>query len=152
MVLRKTGAIIGTRSEMTNIQKRKNKILTHKDIRDLLTCFAAAIELDQIRVDALTLEKFHPYYDYGMWRRVRRDHLQFIDQLLLTVDTIPSALLQRLTQLAVTYEPASIREVIVDLFSDAANGMCPPEEFETAELFFGWLIKDVSRRTTSGTD
>jgi hypothetical protein len=111
MVLRKTGAIIGTRSEMTNKQTTMDKTLTHKEIRDLLTCFAAAIELDQIRVDALTPEKFHPYYDYGMWRRVRRDHLQFIDQLLLTVDAIPSALLQRLTQLAETYEPASIRDL-----------------------------------------
>jgi hypothetical protein len=29
------------------------KTLTHEDIRDLLIGFAAAIELDQIRVDAL---------------------------------------------------------------------------------------------------
>jgi hypothetical protein len=123
-----------------------NKMLTHKDIRDLLTAFAASIELDQIRVDALRPEKFHVYYDDSMWRRCRREHLEFIDQLLQTVDTIPSALLQELTQLAVTYEPAIVREAIVDVFSQAASGMCPPEEFETAELFFGWLIKNASRR------
>jgi hypothetical protein len=130
---------------MTNTQAKQNE-LTHKDIRDFLTCFAAAIELDQIRVDALTPERFHPYYDDRMWRNCRRDHLEFIDQLLSTVGTIPLALLQGLTQLAVTYEPAIVREAIVDVFSEAASGMCPPEEFETAERFFGWLIKDASRR------
>jgi hypothetical protein len=135
---------------MTNTQTTTDRPLTHKDIRDLLTSFAATIELDQIRVDALTSEKFHPAYDDRMWRRCRRDHLEFIDQLLPTVDTIPSALLQRLSQLAATYEPEIIRELIVDLFSVAANGVCPPEEFETAELFFGWLINDASRRTAPG--
>jgi hypothetical protein len=39
------------------------KTLTTEDIRDLLNGFAAAIELDQIRVDAL-----HPDYDPDMWR------------------------------------------------------------------------------------
>jgi Alpha/beta hydrolase family len=34
--------------------------ITHDDIRDLLTGFAAAIELDQIRVDALPPEKISP--------------------------------------------------------------------------------------------
>jgi hypothetical protein len=125
-------------------------MLTHQDIRDLLTAFAASIELDQIRVDGLAPKKFHPAYDDSMWRRRRRDHLQFIDRLLLTVDAIPSALLQGVAQLAVTYEPASIREVILDLFCDAAYGVCPPEEFETAELFFGWLIMEASLRAERG--
>jgi hypothetical protein len=134
---------------MTNTQSER-KTLTYQDIRDLLAGFAANIELDQIRVDALTPEKFHPWYDDDMWRDYRRDHLEFIDQLLLTVDTIPPALLQSLAQLAITYEPATIREVLVGLFSEAATGMCPPEEFETAELFFGWLIKDASLRGAPG--
>ena len=135
---------------MRNTQTRMNKTLTHKDIRDLLTGFAASIELDQIRVDALAPEKFHPAYDDSMWRRYRRGHLEFIDQLLPTVDTIPSALLHELVQLAVTYEPAIVRQGLVDLFSEAATGACPPEEFETAERFFGWLIKDASRLRALG--
>ena len=135
---------------MTNTQTTMDKTLTHKDIRDLLTCFAAAIELDQIRVDALTPEKFHRYYDDRMWRNWRRDNLEFIDQLLQTVDTIPSALLQGLAQLTVTYEPAIVRETIVCLFAEAASGGYPPEEFETAERFFGWLIKDASCRKARG--
>jgi len=135
---------------MTNTQVTINTSITHKDIRDLLASFAASIELDQIRVDALRPEKFHAAYDDSMWRRCRRDHLEFIDRLLPTVDTIPSTLLQELAQLAVTYEPATVREEIVDLFSEAANGVCPPEVFETAELFFGWLIKNASRRRAAG--
>jgi len=121
-------------------------MLTHLDIRHLLTAYAASIELDQIRVDALPPEKLHPAYDGGMWRRYRHDHLNFINELLATVNTIPSALLQELALLAITYETAVVREAILDLFADAATGMCVAEEFESAALFFGWLIKDVSRK------
>jgi hypothetical protein len=38
------------------------KAITPEDVRDLLTGFVAAIELDQIRVDALPPEKFHRWY------------------------------------------------------------------------------------------
>jgi hypothetical protein len=78
-----------------------------------------------------------------MWRGCRRDHLDFINRLVPTVNTISSSLLQELGRLAVTYEPAIVREAIVDPFADAAYGLCPPEEFETAAKFFGWLIKDA---------
>src|SRR5215475_11912061 len=83
--------------------------LTREDVRDFLTGFAAAIELDQIRVDALPSEKFHPEYDEGMWRQWRRSHLVYIDQLLPTVDAIPPAILQELTQLALTCRPDIVR-------------------------------------------
>jgi hypothetical protein len=45
------------------------KTLVTEDIRDFLAGFAAAIELDQLRVDASTPEMFHPEYDDNMWRR-----------------------------------------------------------------------------------
>ena len=122
------------------------KALTPEDVRDLLTGFVAAIELDQIRVDALPPEKFHPWYSDSMWRHWRRDHIAYINQLLPTVNTIPSALLQELAQLAITYEPAVVGKTALDLFADAASGSCAAEELETAALFFGWLIKDVSGR------
>jgi hypothetical protein len=51
-----------TNMQMTNMQKRKNKTLTHKDIRDLLTGFAASIELDQIRVDALSPDRWYYWF------------------------------------------------------------------------------------------
>jgi hypothetical protein len=125
---------------------RMTKTLTPEDIRDLLTGFVAAIELDQIRVDALPPVKFHRWYSDSMWRRCRRDHIDYIDRLLPSVNTIPSALLQELAWLAITYEPAVVREAALSLFAEAASGSCPAEELETAALFFGWLIKDVSSR------
>ena len=90
--------------------------LTHQDIRDFLTSFAAVIELDQIRVDSLPRENFHPAYSDGMWRRWRRCHLNYIDHVLPTVNAIPSPLLQELTQLAITYEPSLVRATVIDLF------------------------------------
>jgi hypothetical protein len=128
-----------TRTAMT-------KTITPEDVRDLLTGFAAAIELDQIRVDALPAEKFHRWYSDSMWRNWRRDHVDYINRLLPTVNTIPSAQLQELAWLAITYDPAVVREAAVNLFAEAASGCCAAEEFETAGLFFGWLIKDVSGR------
>ena len=49
------------------------RIMT-SDVRDLLTCFAAAIELDQVRVDALPARKFHHLYSGSLWRMWRRHH------------------------------------------------------------------------------
>ena len=51
-------------------------------------------ELDQIRADALPPEKFHRCYSDSMWRNWRRGHVDYINRLLPTVNTIPSALLQ----------------------------------------------------------
>jgi hypothetical protein len=131
---------------MMNSQTKITTAVTHEEIRNLITGFAGAIELDQIRVDVLRDEIFHPAYDGSMWRRYRQDHLDFINQLVPTVNMIPSALLQELARLAITYETAVVREAILDLFAEAATGACPAEEFESAAQFFGWLIKNVSRR------
>jgi hypothetical protein len=120
--------------------------LTHEDIRDLLNSFARAIELDQVRVDALPDDIFHPAYDDGMWRRWRQDHLDFINQLLPTVNMIPASLLQELAWLAITCETAVVREEILLLFADGAGRLGPEEELETAALFFGWLLKAASRK------
>ena len=122
------------------------KTLTADDIRDLLTGFAAAIELDQIRLDALPRGRFHPLYSPGMWRRWRRSHLDYINQLLPTLNAMPLALLQELTRIALRYDPAGVQEMMLDLFSEAASGSWPEEDCETATLFFGWLVKDVSGR------
>jgi hypothetical protein len=121
--------------------------ITREDIRNLLKGYAAAIELDQIRVDALPPQRVHQFYDDNMWRSCRRDHIDFVNRLLPTVKMIPTAMLDELTWLAVSYEPSAMREAILDLFCDAAYELCPPEEFETAEMFFGWLIKEARMRT-----
>lgn len=119
--------------------------LTHEDIILLLTGFARAIELDQMKVDALPDDVFHPAYDDGMWRRWRQDHLDFINQLLPTVSNIPASLLQELAWLANTCETAVVRFELLVLFADGAGRLGPEEELETAALFFGWLLKAVSR-------
>jgi hypothetical protein len=79
-----------------------------------------------------------------MWRRWRRYHLDYIKQLLPSVDAVPPTLLQELTRLALAYHPLVVREAIIDLFASAASDDCP-EQFETAALFFGWLIADLGR-------
>jgi hypothetical protein len=118
--------------------------LTHQDIRNWLTHFARAIELDQVRVDGLPREKFHPAYDDNMWRNWRRDHLDYIDQLLRTVDEIPARQLQELTELAITYEPSVVKQAVFVLVAQVANGCgYAPEDFETAPQFFGCLIEEV---------
>jgi hypothetical protein len=132
---------------MTNIQTTITTTLIHEDIQNLLTGFAGSIELDQIRVDALPSKSFHPMYDDGLWRGYRHDHLNFISQLLPTVDAIPYSLLQELTWLAITCETRFARKEIVDLFAEGATGLCPAEEFESAAPFFGSLIKNLSRQT-----
>jgi hypothetical protein len=83
--------------------------LTHED--GFLMGFAAAIEMDQIRVDGLPPDKSNPEYSDGLWREWRRCHLKCIDRLLPTVDKIPSGLLQERTQLAITHEPSDVRLV-----------------------------------------
>jgi hypothetical protein len=122
-----------------------SKKLTHGDIQDFLVGCAAAIELDQIRVDALPIEKFHPLYEDGMWRRHRNLHLVFINQLLATVNEIPPVTLEALTRLAITYEASVVREAVLEVFSYAATGEGVEEGIEKAAVFFDWLIKDVSR-------
>jgi hypothetical protein len=132
-----------TRTALTNA-------ITPEDVRDLLTGFVAAIELDQIRVDALPPEKFHRWYSDSMWRNWRRDHIDYINRLLSSVNTIPPSLLKELAWLAISYEPAFVRQAVLRLFAEAASGSCPAEELETTALFFGWLIKDVSDTPAGG--
>jgi hypothetical protein len=119
------------------------KTLASEDIRDLLASFAAAIELDQLRVDALPPQKFHPWYNDSMWRSWPCEHILYINKLLVTVDTIPVALLEELTRMATTCEPAVVAQFALDLFADAASGSCPQEEVDTAALFFGCLIQQL---------
>jgi hypothetical protein len=131
---------------MAEVAHQVQSTLTHEDITDLLIGFAKAIELDQMRVDALPDDIFHLAYDDGMWRRWRQDHLDFINQLLPTVNNIPASLLQELAWLAITCETAVVRLELLLLLADGAGRLGPEEELETAALFFGWLLKAASRQ------
>jgi hypothetical protein len=121
--------------------------LTHADIRDLLKGLGAAIELDQFRVDAMPAAKFQPPDNDRMWRVWRAGHISYINKLLSSVDTIPSAMLIELTGIAITYEPNVIGHIALKLFAEAVSGSCPQEELGTAERFFGWLIKQVGEHS-----
>jgi hypothetical protein len=113
------------------------------DIQELLKRFSAAIELDQVYVDALPPGRFSIAYNDSMWRTWRHDHRVFIEKLLLTVAAIPPVMLKQLTGIATTYEPALVGSVVLDLFAEIVSGSCA-EDFGTAERFFGWLIKQMS--------
>ncbi|WFU44196.1 hypothetical protein QA640_18150 [Bradyrhizobium sp. CB82] len=126
------------------------KTIAPDDIRDLLGGFAAAIELDQLRVDALPLEKFHPWYSDSMWRAWRRDHITYINNLLTTVSAVSPAVLEELTQIAITCEPAVVGQIAIDLFAERASESCLQENLDTAALFFRWLIEQVGDRSCEG--
>jgi hypothetical protein len=122
------------------------KTLTPKDIRNFLKRLSNAIELDQVHVDALPPERFSPAYSDSMWRDWRHGHRVFIDELLLTADAIPPAMLSELTGIAITYEPALIGSVLLEIFAEVVSGSCAREDLGTSERFFGWLIKQVSQQ------
>ena len=124
--------------------------LTRADIRDLLRGFGAAIELDQLRVDAMPAAKFQPSYNDSMWRGWRGGHISYVNKLLSTVDAIPSPMLRELTGIAITYEPEVIGHIALELFADVVSGSWPQEELGTAERLFGWLIKQVGEQSEGG--
>jgi hypothetical protein len=111
--------------------------------------FAAAIELDQLRVDAVPRAKFKPEYDDRMWREWRAGHISFIDKLLSSMDTIPPAMLAELATIATAYEPKLVGHVALEQFAEAVGGCCAEEECATAERFFYWLIKAVGMHPES---
>jgi hypothetical protein len=122
------------------------RALTHKDIKEFLAKFAEAILVDQERVNKLPRKNFHPFYDNGMWKRNREDHVAAIVKLSMTVDEMPKRLLKKLTELAVAYKPEVVKQPLLDIISDLATGVASPWLYETASLFFNELIKVVSRQ------
>lgn len=120
--------------------------ISNSDIQDLFAVLSAAIELDQMRVDALPPEKFHPFYDDGMWRRWRNEHLEYIGRLLPTCDAIPATTLEKLTWLALNYEPAVINRMVLEILAHVASGDYAREELTTAARFLDRLISQVARK------
>ncbi|MBR1272938.1 hypothetical protein JQ629_36275 [Bradyrhizobium sp. AUGA SZCCT0222] len=117
--------------------------ISYCDIRDWLAGLAAAIELDQIRVDALPKERFPPQYDDGSWRLWRKEHLEFIARLLPTIDEIPPPTLKQIGRLAFKYESAVVNGILLGILADVASKDCAYEELTTAGLFLNELIRRV---------
>lgn len=128
------------------------KTLTHEDIKEFLAKFAEAILVDQKRVDKLPCEKFRPLYDDGFWRAERESYVGAIVELSMTVDKMPKSLLKRLTKLAVTYRPETVKLALINITAglgipvELATPASSPWLYETASLFFSELIEDVRRR------
>jgi hypothetical protein len=120
--------------------------LAPTDIKNFLKQLAAAIELDQVRVDVLPQESFAPEYNDSMWRAWRRDHRRVIEELLSTADRIPPAMLSELTRLAITREPVLIGSAVLEFFAEVVCGACPRERLGTAERFIGWLTANLSNQ------
>jgi hypothetical protein len=123
--------------------------LTLKDIQNFLKRLSVAIALDQAHVDALPAERFSPQYDDAMWRDWRHGHRAFIDQLVLTADTMEPATLNELTKLSITRDPGLIGGVMLEIFAEIVCGSCSQEDCGSAEQFFGWLIEQVRDRAES---
>jgi hypothetical protein len=128
---------------------KSTKALTHKDIKELLAKFAEAILVDQERVNKLPRKKLHPFYDDGMWKRNREDHIGAIVELSITVDKMPKRLLKKLTELAITHRPEAVKQPLLNIISDLATGVSSPWLYETAPLCFNELIRGVSRQSPS---
>jgi hypothetical protein len=126
--------------------RKSTKALARKDIKEFLAKFAEAILVDQERVKKLPRREFHPFYDDGMWKRNREDHVGAIVELSMTVDEMPKRLLKKLTELAIAYKPEVVKQPLLNTISDLATGVSSPWLYETASLFFDELIKDVSRQ------
>ena len=105
--------------------------------------------VDQRRVDKLPHDQFSTQYDDGMWRRSRENHVEALIELYKTVDDMPPLLLNRLTELAVTFDPATVKYEFSNAINEAGTGAASPELYETAPLFFGEIITAVSRKRQS---
>jgi hypothetical protein len=46
-------------------------------------------------------------------------------------------MLQELARIAITYEPAIVEQIAVEVFAESVSGGCPPEELETRR---SWLV------------
>lgn len=125
--------------------------LEHADIETVLRRFSAAIERDQLRIDAMPRAKFHPSYDDAMWRDWRHGHRIYVNFLASTVADMPLLLLEKLSAIAPSYKPEFIRGVILEIFSEVVSGSCDQEQYATAGQLFEGLIKQVQERAKATT-
>jgi len=124
-----------------------SETLVSKDVGNLLKRALTAIEFDQVLVNTLPAGSFSPAYNDGMWRSWRSDHSSFINRLASTVNRIPPAMLSELTGLATTCEPAIAGTTMLELLALIVSGSCPEEEFASAKLFFGEIIRQLNAQS-----
>ncbi|WP_298885816.1 hypothetical protein [uncultured Bradyrhizobium sp.] len=123
----------------------RTKMLVHADIKEFLGDLSDAIEADQTYVDSLPRNRFHSQYDDGLWRDWRRDFREFLGKLSATVDTMSAASLQRLNEVASSFEPTVVGQIMLETLAEIVGG-CSAAGCETAEHFFDWVTGEVVRQ------
>ncbi|MGA2293434.1 hypothetical protein [Bradyrhizobium sp.] len=124
-----------------------NDTLTNADLENVLRRFGAAIERDQLRVDAMPPANLQPPYNDEMWRQWRRDHIRYVNVLISTAIAVPTRMSSELTVIAASYEPKGISTLILELLSEVVSGSYEWEEFASARCFFGTLIKQIGEQS-----
>ena len=130
------------------------KTLATADIKTFLESLSHSIELDQIYVDSLPRERFSKMYDDGLWRDWRRNHRAFIGKLIASADGMSPSALQRLTEVALNFDPAVVGYIMLETFAGIV-GCAYAEDCETAQRFFECVGDEVVRqgrgKRTNGT-
>ncbi|MCS3765269.1 MULTISPECIES: hypothetical protein [Bradyrhizobium] len=121
------------------------KTLSTADIKTFLEGLSHSIELDQIYVDSLPRKRFSKAYDDGLWRDWRRDHRAFIDKLIASADRMSPSALRRLTEVALSFDPAVVEYIMLETFAGVVGGAYA-ENCETAQRFFKWVRDEVVRQ------
>jgi hypothetical protein len=121
------------------------KALIQADISKFLEALSQSIELDQIYVDSLPRDRFPPVYDDRLWRDWRRNHRAFIGKLIASTDGMSSSALQRLTEVASSFDPAVVGHIMLETFAEIV-GDCSAVGCETAQHFFKWVAGEVVRQ------
>ncbi|MCK1341017.1 hypothetical protein IVB38_34630 [Bradyrhizobium sp. 38] len=120
------------------------KTLKVTDIETVLRRLSGAIEMDQIYVDGLPRESFLNVYDDALWRDWRHDHGVFIGKLLASAHAINSAHLERLTEVASSFDPEVIGQIMLEIFAEIVSGSSAAG-CETADHFVEWVTGEVVR-------
>ncbi|MGY0572788.1 hypothetical protein ACTGJ9_018335 [Bradyrhizobium sp. RDM12] len=119
--------------------------LIQADVSKFLKGLSRSIELDQIYVDSLPREQFLDMYDDSLWRDWRRDHRVFIDKLLASADGMTASALERLTEIALSFDPVVVGRIMQETFAEIVSGSSA-EGCETAQHFFEWVAGEVARQ------
>ena len=80
-----------------------------------------------------------------MWRDWRAGHVSYIDYLLSSVNSVPSAILIDLTKVATTFDPQVVGNVVLESFAEIVGGHCDGGD---AASFFGLVAREVRRRNS----
>lgn len=121
----------------------RKEVLTIADVEKMLQQLSAAIEQDQIYVDGLPRDQFHPAYSPSLWHEWRQGHREFIKKLLATTNTMGDSHMRGLTEVASSFAPEIVGSVMLEFLADVVSGSV---ECEKADAFFARVAGEVVRQ------